>query len=428
MRVALVSSVAGFALLALSPGALAAAGALDSTFDGDGRVTLDLGSSDEGAVDIAVQPDGKIVVLGTTGTSGVLARYNSTGAPDTTFDSDGVLVFSSIYPSALALQPDGKIVVAGFAGGGWAVARFEGDGAVDSTFDTTGWIPEDYFDPSDIAGVALQSDGRIVVAGSTGAEHELGNGMIVRFHNDGTPDETFGGPRFGFRTWPIPSGTTGVAVQPNDKIVVVGWTIPGYDADQTEAMAVARYLPDGKPDSSFDGDGRARIMFGRRNVSVYSASARPFDVARQTADGKIVLAGHAGYDSDSDFALARFTSRGNIDTTFSDDGKRRMDFSGREDEAQAVDIQPNGRIVVAGFAASSEGSDEPDFALARYWPNGDLDRSFSGNGKQRVRFGSNDQDSAFAVARQADGKLVVAGQATLATSASDLGLARLFGS
>jgi uncharacterized delta-60 repeat protein len=421
-RAAVASSVAWVALLAVSPSAWAAAGSLDPTFDGDGRVTLDLGSAQEGAVDVAVQPDGKIVVLGTTGTSGVLARYTSTGALDTTFDGDGFLVFTSLHPSALALQPDGKIVVAGVAGGGWAVARFEGDGAVDSTFETSGWIPEDYFDPSDIAGVALQSDGRIVVVGSTGAEHELGNGMIVRFHNDGKPDETFAG--FGYRLWPLPSGTTGVAVQPNDRIVVVGWTIPGYDADQTEAMAVARYLPDGKPDSSFDGDGRARIMFGRRNVSLYSASARPFDVALQ-ADGKIVLAGHAGYDSDSDFALARFTSRGKIDTAFSGDGKRRMDFSGAEDEAHAVVIQPNGRIVVAGFAAPSGDPDDADFALARYWPNGDLDRSFSVNGKQRVRFGSNDQDSAFAVARQADGKLVVAGKATLAPDAFDLGVARL---
>jgi uncharacterized delta-60 repeat protein len=159
-------------------------------------------------------------------------------------------------------------------------------------------------------------------------------------------------------------------------------------------------------------------------VSLYRASARPFDVALQ-ADGKIVLAGHAGYDSDSDFALARFTSRGKIDTAFSGDGKRRMDFSGAEDEAHAVVIQPNGRIVVAGFAAPSGDPDDADFALARYWPNGDLDRSFSVNGKQRVRFGSNDQDSAFAVARQADGKLVVAGKATLAPDAFDLGVARL---
>jgi uncharacterized delta-60 repeat protein len=420
-RAAVASSVALLALLAVSPSAWAAAGSLDSTFDGDGRVTLDLGSAQEGAVDVAVQPDGKIVVLGTTGTSGVLARYNSTGALDTAFDSDGVLVFSSIYPSALALQPDGKIIVAGFAGGGWAVARFEDDGAVDSTFETTGWIPENYFDPSDIAGVALQSDGKIVVVGSTGAEHELGNGMIVRFSDDGKPDETFAG--FGYRLWPLPSGTTGVAVQPNDKIVVVGWTIPGYDADQTEAMAVARYLPDGKPDSSFDGDGRARIMFGRRNVSVYSASARPFEVALQ-ADGKMVLAGHAGYDSDSDFALARFTSKGKIDTTFSGDGKRRMDFSGGDDEAHGLVIQANGRIVVGGFAAPSGDPDAADFALARYWPNGDLDRSFSANGKQRVRFGTNDQDYGFAAALQAGGKIVVAGKATLAPDAFDLGVAR----
>jgi uncharacterized delta-60 repeat protein len=138
LRVALVSSVAGFALLALSPGALAAAGELDPTFDGDGRVTRDLGASDESAVDVAVQPDGKIVMLGTTGMSAVLARYTSTGALDTTFDGDGFLVFTSLHPSALALQPDGKIVVAGTANADFALARFKDDGTPDDSFDGDG--------------------------------------------------------------------------------------------------------------------------------------------------------------------------------------------------------------------------------------------------------------------------------------------------
>jgi uncharacterized delta-60 repeat protein len=424
-RAGVASSVAWLALLAVSPSAWAAAGSLDPTFDGDGRVTLDLGSAQEGAVDVAVQPDGKIVVLGTTGTSGVLARYTSTGALDTTFDSDGVLVFSSIHPSALALQPDGKIVVAGTHAGDFAVARFEDNGAVDSTFDGDGlatYAPSDTHAAFEVGGVALQSDGKIVLVGSTDADHALGNGIVARFNSDGPVDDSFG---FSGGTWlPTPSGATGVAIQVNSKIVVAGWTIPDYDGGKPEAMAVARYLPDGTPDSSFDGDGRLRVMFGQTQSS---GGAQPFDVALQP-DGKIIVAGHAGWEERSDFALARFTSRGKIDTTFSGDGKRRMDFSGAEDEGQAVVIQPNGRIVVAGLAASSAGSGQPDFALARFWPNGDLDRSFSGNGKQRVRFGSNDQDSAFALARQADGKLVVAGQAMLTPGLTDLGLARLLGS
>jgi uncharacterized delta-60 repeat protein len=422
LRVALVSSVAGFALLVLSPLALAAAGELDSTFDGDGRVTLDLGAADESAVDVAVQPDGKIVVLGTTGMSAVLARYTSTGALDTTFDGDGFLVFSSLHPSALALQPDGKIVVAGtanadFANADFALARFNDDGTPDASFDGDGLASADFVNHSnDIGrGVALQPDGKIVVAGSSDANHELGTVTVARFKDDGTLDDSFYNQ--GFRGWCCMSSyATAVAIQTNGKIVVAGST--GVFS-HTPRFFVARLKPDGTRDSSFSSDGQLQTRFG--------AEAQGLDVAVQ-ADGRVVVAGSVGAFRHSDFALARYTSSGRLDTTFSGDGKRRMDFSGGADEALGLVIQPNGRIVAAGFAAPLHHPSDSDFGLARYRSNGSLDLSFSVNGKQRVRFGSNDQDSAFAVARQAGGKLVVAGQATLTPGLTDLGLARLLGS
>ena len=412
-----------FTLLALSPGVLAAAGELDSTFDGDGRVTLDLGSSDEGAVDVAVQPDGKILVLGRAGTSSVLARYDSTGALDTSFDGDGVLVFASLRGAALALQPDGKIVVAGtkqgnFAGD-FAVARFNANGSFDASFDNDGLVAVDFANDSNDEGlgVALQPDGKIVVVGSSDANQALGTGTIVRFKSDGSPDDSFWNG--GFASWCCnPSEATAVAIQPNGKIVVAGWTTPGYDRVHTRAMLVVRNRANGGLDSSFGGDGWVPAKLG--------VDAQAFDVALQT-DGSIVVAGHAGDGSVSDFALARYTSSGKLDTTFSGDGKRRMDFSGGADEALGLVIQPNGRIVAAGFAAPLHHPSDADFGLARYRSNGSLDLSFSANGKQRVRFGTNDQDYGFAVARQADGKLVVAGQATLTPDQYDLGLARFLG-
>ena len=406
-----------FTLLALSPLALAAGGELDPTFDGDGRVTLDLGAADESAVDVAVQPDGKIVVLGTTGMSAVLARYTSTGALDTTFDGDGFLVFTSLHPSALALQPDGKIIVAGTANADFALARFKDDGTPDDSFDGDGLASADFVNHSnDIGrGVALQSDGKIVVGGSSDANHELGTVTVARFKGDGTLDDSF--YNHGFRGWCcMNSYATAVAIQTNGKIVVAGST--GVFS-HTPRFFVSRLKTNGTRDSSFSNDGQLQTKFG--------AEAHGLDVAVQ-ADGRVVVAGSVGAFKHSDFALARYTSSGKLDTTFSGDGKRRMDFSGGADEALGLVIQPNGRIVAAGFAAPLHHPSDADFGLARYRSNGSLDLSFSANGKQRVRFGTNDQDSGFAVARQADGKLVVAGQATLATFASDLGLARLLGS
>ena len=406
-----------FTLLALSPLALAAGGELDPTFDGDGRVTLDLGAADESAVDVAVQPDGKIVVLGTTGMSAVLARYTSTGALDTTFDGDGFLVFTSLHPSALALQPDGKIIVAGTANADFALARFKDDGTPDDSFDGDGLASADFVNHSnDIGrGVALQPDGKIVVGGSSDANHELGTVTVARFKGDGTLDDSF--YNHGFRGWCcMNSYATAVAIQTNGKIVVAGST--GVFS-HTPRFFVSRLKADGTRDSSFSNDGQLQTKFG--------AEAHGLDVAVQ-ADGRVVVAGSVGAFKHSDFALARYTSSGKLDTTFSGDGKRRMDFSGGADEALGLVIQPNGRIVAAGFAAPLHHPSDADFGLARYRSNGSLDLSFSANGKQRVRFGTNDQDSGFAVARQADGKLVVAGQATLATFASDLGLARLLGS
>ena len=410
---ALLACAVLLGLLASAPVALAAAGELDPTFHGDGRVTLDLGAGDESALDVAAQPDGKIVVLGTTGMSAVLARYTSTGALDTTFDGDGFVVFTSLHPSALALQPDGKIVVAGTAHADFALARFKDDGAPDDSFDGDGLASADFVnDSNDIGrGVALQPDGKIIVVGSSDANHQLGTVTVARFEDGGTLDSSFSGD--GFRGWCcVPSYAAAVEMQTNGKFVVVG-SIGVFS--HTPRFFVARLKPDGTRDSSFSSDGQLQTRFG--------AEAKGLDVAVQ-ADGRVVVAGSVGAFRHSDFALARYTASGKLDTTFSSDGKRRMDFSGGADEALGLVIQPNGRIVVAGFAAPLHHPSDGDFGLARYHPSGALDLSFSANGKQRTRFGPNDQDYGFAIARQGDGKLLVAGQVTLAPPGSDLGVAR----
>jgi uncharacterized delta-60 repeat protein len=141
-------------------------------------------------------------------------------------------------------------------------------------------------------------------------------------------------------------------------------------------------------------------------------------------DGKVVAVGDAGGPAGQDFALALYTPNGSLDTGFSGDGKRRTDFGfGADDRANGVALQTDGKIVAVGLAGG--GSTGNDFALARYTPNGSLDTTFSGGGKRRTNFGGLDQ--AGGVALQADGKIVAAGGGVGTDLTSDFALARYLG-
>jgi uncharacterized delta-60 repeat protein len=208
-----------------------------------------------------------------------------------------------------------------------------------------------------------------------------------------------------------------VAIQPNGKIVLAGYAYTGVRPGHAHnEFALFRLLPNGAKDTSFGHKGSVRTGWREDNSAVR-------DVALQ-ADGKIVVAGYSGDSPDYDFALARYTRGGRLDTTFSDDGKKRTNFTGGLDEAHGVVIQANDRIVVAGFAAPRGHRLQRTFALARYRVNGGLDQTFSEDGKARTRFGANNGDIGNDVALQPDGRIVVAGSATLASGARDFGLAR----
>jgi uncharacterized delta-60 repeat protein len=401
----------------MCPSALAAAGSLDDTFDRDGRVTTDLGSPDEGAIAVAVQPDRKIVVLGLSpggaGGDAVLVRYTAGGMLDPTFDGDGVLVFAGLEPVDVAVQPDGKIVVAGSAESpdfdeDFALARFNADGTFDTGFGDNGIAADDgSFNGNDRShGLALQPDGKILVVGWTDEGSEGGDGLIARFDGDGATDVSFGGGDG--RTW-LPLGdhsfARAVALQGNGKIVVAG---DAWMEAKGWRSALARLDGHGRFDDRFSGDGRA--LTGR---GTYEA------VAVQS-DGKIVAAGSRA----GDFAAARYTRSGRLDPTFGDGGRQRTDFRGGSDAARALVIQANGRIVLAGSAAPPRHPHDADFGLARYRANGEVDPTFSRNGKQRTRFGSNHQDHGVDVALQANGRIVVAGRIAIVSDELDLGLAR----
>jgi uncharacterized delta-60 repeat protein len=408
--------------LATAPSSFAAAGSLDSSFDVDGRVTTDLGSPSEEAHALAIQPDGRLVVAGMSEDIDefvrfpVLLRYGTDGALDPSFDDDGVCFITAPEPTDVAVQSDGKIVVVGEYEGDFALARFDTDCTPDATFSGDGFQRVDFLGGSDGASaMALLPDGRIVVVGTGQPEFSSGLDFVVaRFGTDGALDESFSSDGWLRTHFAVNDHAYAVALQEDGKIVVAGTT----DGRRFESMdfALARYTSEGALDIAFSGNGKLRTSF--------SAVDKAFAVALQ-ADGKIVAGGIAAGGWGTDFALARYTTAGVLDTTFSDDGKRRTDFSDGNDEAHGLAIQANGRIILAGSANPPGGTGDDVVALARYRPGGRLDRTFSEDGKVRTRFGKNPLDYGKDVALQADGRIVVTGDVTRSNvSGYDFGLAR----
>ena len=371
---------------------LNADGSPDTSFSGDGQQTTDFGSVREHMNGVALQADGKIIAVGASGGNGsgaafdfATARYNPDGSLDTSFSGDGQQTTdfgtNNDQAAGVALQDDGKIVVGGPGGPGAAFARYNPDGSLDASFSGDGKKTTDFFSPN---GLALQGDGRIVAVGVSGGDFAL-----ARYNPDGTPDTTFSGDGKQTTAFAVSAGASGVALQADGKIVAVGEV-----GSPQDLFALARYNPDGSLDTSFSGDGTQTTSFGGYRDGAAAVAAQD--------DGKIVAVGHAGGIS-TDFALARYNANGSLDTTFSGDGKQTTGFGG-DDQATAVAIQANGKIVVVGTADSTN---NPAFAVARYNPNGTLDASFSGDGKQTTAIGFGSR--ATGVAILANGKIVAVG-------------------
>jgi uncharacterized delta-60 repeat protein len=407
-------------------------GSLDTSFSGDGKQATDFfGTHFDSAAGVALQGDGKIVAVGEADHGGGedvgLARYSLDGSLDTTFSGDGkqTTFFGGIgeHANAVAIQDDGKIVAVGHSGpgatngqgppGDFGLARYNPDGSLDTSFSGDGMETTNFGAGTDDAatGVAIQDDGKIVVVGSS-----FPGFSVARYNPDGSLDTTFSGDGLERTSDAGFQFALGVGVQANGKIVAVGVRYAGTFGDND--FALARYKPGGALDTSFSGDGLQTTSFGGND--------RAAGVALQ-GDGKIVAVGQADGDGAKNLALARYSPNGSLDTTFSGDGKQTTDFGG-VDGANSVALQPDGRIVAAGFA----GATGSNFALARYSPNGSLDTTFSGDGKQTTNVGVVDSDSgsdggAAGVALQGDGKIVLAGLGRGPSQTEDFALARYLG-
>ncbi|MFE1414546.1 calcium-binding protein [Streptomyces sp. NPDC058746] len=390
--------------------ALGAPGDLDPTFGGgDGKVITDLPYYED-SPDMVLQPDGKILTVGTlTPAEGgdpafSLVRYNPDGSPDTAFGDGGAVattISSGDSGQAVALQADGKIVVAGSTlveqnGTAWSqftLLRYLPNGALDTAFGNAGRVFPDFGQGSSGSAVRVLSNGRILAAGAG-----QGGFALARLLPDGSPDNTFGGGDGRVATpFPLGASVQDLALQSDGRIVAVGtasYASPAFSTD----VALARYTPDGSPDTSFDGDGQLLLDWG---TSIDAANG----VVLQ-ADNKIVV---SGYSSEG-FTTARFNTNGTPDTAFGGDGRVGVSFEAGTGIANDVALQPDGRIVAAGGGAGT--GDPHDFAVVRYNTDGSLDTTFSDDGKVTTDVGpfyEDDWEQGQALAVQPDGKLVVAG-------------------
>jgi uncharacterized delta-60 repeat protein len=340
------------------------------------------------------------------------------GDLDTTFGTGGQVTtsFSTGIDEgySVAQQGDGKIVVAGYTetstGYAFAVARYQADGSLDRGFGGTGKVVT-HVGPDQSVGnaVAVQADGKIVVAGysQTGATQ---NFAVVRYTSTGELDPTFNGT--GMAITPLGVGSSSalaVTVQADGKIVATGFSSGG----PSFGIVVVRYTSTGALDTTFDADGIAGTFTGTGNAFAYSVKVQ--------ADGKILVGGSADTGSKFDFVLIRYNDDGTLDTSFDSDGIVTTSIGTDADTGRSVAIQNDGKLVLAGFTQSSSNT---NIAVARYTTTGALDSSFNGTGVVQASFGVGD-DFGITVALQSDGKILVGANAGTATTDVNFGVVRL---
>lgn len=422
--------------LSFAANAMAAAGNLDRGFGENGKAIAYV-SGAEKIFDIAVQPDGKIVAVGgATGTTALwdfmVLRYNADGTPDTDFGTGGRAIIS-VSPTgdvanSVLIQPDGKIIAAGYAqdtagNGDFAVLRLTADGRRDQSFGQNGATIFSVNAGSDGAnGMVFQTlsfqPTKLIVVGYSGSGNTKFGVIRVNLDN-GSIDNTFG--TNGIATISV----GGVLDYPADvttdseqKILIGGHN--RFDAGGgsfRDDFTIVRLYVNGSPDISFSGDGKETTQFGQLS-QVRSVQSAVID-----REDKYYASGLVFRNGSNDFAVARYNMNGTLDTTFNTTGKVMTAVGTNEDQILDSVVQPDGKLVVAGFTSNGTNGTNKDFALMRYNLNGSVDTTFGSCGKIVTHLGTTN-DIAWGVALQADGMVVAAGEVQNGSTSADGAIVR----
>lgn len=402
------------------PAVLAASGDLDPFFGTGGIVKTQFGEKDASGNSMALQADGKFVVVGQISSEGNpdnddfgVVRYLPTGEVDPAF---GAVVTdvggAQDIAWSVAVQPDGKVVVAGQAASGGrnaiAVVRYTRSGLLDESFGTGGKVITPIGENSLAKSVALQSDGKIVVAGYTNSSGVIDT-VVLRYLPDGSLDPDFNGSGIATVDFGLSEIASSVAVQTDGGIVVAG--------NNSLQTLVMRLTSTGAVDTSFGGgDGFVTTQIG------LSCNIRGMVI---DLNGRIVLAGQR-IGPGQDFLVVRYTSDGMLDSTFAGGaGFVASHIGGGFEGANALAVRRDGSIFVTGVDYNDANGDF-ELALVRYTDAGALDSSFGNGGAVIAPLGPF-FDSGAAVAVQEDGRVLVAGVTSSTLSQIDFVVLRYQG-
>ena len=448
--------------LACTTGAAFAAhpGDIDGGFGQGGFVTNDFFGTDEQIYAIAPMRDGRFVVTGkvtganANGSGGsenlAVARYLPNGALDSSFGSGGMIHLdvdsASDEGRALRVLSDNSVLVGGTLStashSDYGVVKLRADGSLDTTFGEAdagtarkGYVRLDIGGPDvhdNPYAMALQRNGKIVLAGITRVFHDgfwYGQVAVARFTADGALDTTFAGgqgyvvlaPFFGAAGDTLSTIALDQAgnLAADDRIVVGGYTFG------RNTSFLARLTADGAVDTTFNGSGR--VTFQAATSGGVSSGLYMLASARLTRDGHIVVAGEG---NDRGMAVMRFNANGSLDTTFGQQGRSLIKFSGGADEdvVTALALQGNGRIVAAGSATNrATGAAHQDFFVGRWNADGSVDTTFGEQGLKVAQV-STVEDGAYAVAVEISGNILAGGYTSRPNVAPhDFALLRLLG-
>ena len=398
---------------------LAAQGVLDPSFGVAGRLVIPFSATTHDRLEtVAPLPDGRFIAAGWIEMEGgdlhtLVVRFQPDGRIDSTFGArhDGRFVHNvrrggeEEKPRAVAVQRDGRIVVVGQVEGDgpdtddFMLLRLTPDGRLDSTFaDGRGVTIRHLAGPVDkIRSMALMHDDRIVCVGHSDDEF-----TVARFTADGAPDTSFG--RAGVTTvrFPGEGQGRGIALFPDGAVLVTGYTRPSHQKGVPATTYVLRVTPAGVLDSAWAPGGAMVLPVTGYEVRAFVAAPLP--------GGGALLGGRlrAERGKGADFFVVRLHADGAMDQDFGTDGLVTIDFDGRDDTVRGLVPLADGRLVVAGF--SLVGEDDEDFALALLGRRGRLQREFDEDGRARLDFGG-ERDKLRGAVLLPDGNVLAYGHA-----------------
>ena len=439
-------------------------GSFDPSFGGNGKVSTNVGLADFNVLDHAVQPDGKIIMVGQStngsGAKAFIARANADGTLDTGFYLNGKQQWTVEKYTAVAIQPDGKILIGGSQG---SLMRLNADGTLDSNFQNVSGTGTGDLSKEAVA-IALQPDGKILGLYHYPSTDNTSDVKIFRYNTNGALDNTFNGTGFVLADIGTNDFPKTITIDTTGKIIVGG---DFYTDGSNNKFFYLRFNANGSPDTTFNTTGKVVLAFsgvtytesfgialqpdgkmingglltaGTNGVYLYmvrlnangsmdttfngssytellplNSSSYHKGRIKLAVDGKIVISNFEDPNQDGNVnaVFRRFNSNATADAGFGTAGKASVDFYGFADSSADFDLTTDGKILFSGNA--KENFLQNELAIAKLNSNGTLDATFSSDGKATIYFTDiQSNDSARCIARQSDGKIIVGGSSYFA--------------